>query len=78
MARHNFLIQLHMRGPDGANANVTGAGAEWRDCGTGYDHPDPDAFGNIGYSDLALARASIEKQRTSYPENAYRLIQIIS
>jgi ribulose bisphosphate carboxylase small subunit len=78
MARHNFLIQRHVQGPDGSNANVSGKGAEWRDLGTGYTRSAPDAFGNTGYSNREQALEALADCRRNYPKEAYRVIQIIS
>lgn len=75
MAKFNYLIQRHVGGPDGANANCFGMGAEWRDCGTGDVH-HADRFGNTGYGSLTEARADLAAVRKRNPEYTYRLIQI--
>jgi hypothetical protein len=78
MARHNFLLQRHVQGPDGRDANCPGKGAEWRDTGTGMHRGHRDSYGNTGYGKLSEARADARRMRKLYPETAYRIIQIIS
>lgn len=78
MARHNFLIQRHINGPDGSNANCPGNCAEWRDLGTGHYTASRDAFGNAGFGTLEEARASLESYLRDYPTTPCRIIQIVS
>lgn len=78
MARHNFLIQKHINGPDGSDANCTGQGAEWRDLGTGSYAGSRDAFGNIGFGTLEEARESLASHLSLYPTPPCRIIQIVS
>lgn len=77
MARHNYLIQRHVAGPDGADANCPGKGAEWRDCGN-LEANHADAFGNTGIHTHASAVRQIASLREGFPEDTYRIIQIIS
>lgn len=78
MARHNYLIQKHVGGPDGSDANCRGNGAEWRDLGTGTIGGSRDAFGNIGFGTLEEARQSLADHLRQYPTPPCRIIQIVS
>lgn len=77
MARHNFLIQRHISGPDGADANCEGKCAGWIDCGT-RSRQHSDEFGNTGFANVEDARADIADLRKHNPQHSYRIIQIIS
>lgn len=77
MARHNILIQRHVAGPDGADANVPGKCAKWSDCGTS-DYKAKDRHGNTGFGDnIKEARRQVQCLRVDHPREVYRLVQII-
>lgn len=78
MARHNYLIQKHVNGPDGSDANCAGDGAEWRDLGTGTYAGSKDQFGNVGFATLADAKQSLADHLSRYPTPPCRIIQIVS
>lgn len=78
MARHNYLIQKHIYGPDGSDVNCSGDGAAWRDLGTGDEWFSLDEFGNSGFGSLAEARESMEAHLRRYPTPPCRIIQIVS
>lgn len=81
MARHNFLVQRLVGNKQGntGKPHSTDPNPEWRDGGCrGSKHVTLDAYGNEGYGTRKLAVEHVELLRKQYPDEVYRVIQIVS
>lgn len=77
MARYNYLIQRHISGDNNGNPSA-GVNVDWRDAGPFNGIHTRDSYGNMGYSTRKEARSAATAARKAFPDNTYRIIQIVS
>ena len=77
MARHNYLIQRYVTGDNNGNPSL-GVRVEWMDNGPFDGTHRRDSFGNMGHATIEEAREAIQFARKTWPQNTYRIIQIVS